>query len=72
MVCDRNRVGRHMIVVVEIVISQLMWEALTRQGCQLFTMLETNKSLPSGVTGSHLKTELTGQNEYLRQTAAYR
>ena len=44
MVCDRNRVGRHMVVVVEIVISQLMWEALTRQRCQLFIMLETKKA----------------------------
>ena len=39
---------------------------------QLVTMLETNKGLPSGNIGCHLETKLTGRNEYLMQTPAYR
>ena len=61
-----------MIVVVEIIAGRLMREALKIQGCQLVTMLETNKGLPSGVTGPQLKSQLTGTNEYSKQTAAYR
>ena len=72
LVGDHNRVGGDMIVVVEIIAGQLMREALTRKGCQLVTMLETNKGLPSGDVGCQLETQLTGSNKYSRQTAAYR
>ena len=48
-----------MVVVVEIIAGGLMRDALTRRGCQLVTILEMNKDLPSGVTGFHLKTKLT-------------
>ena len=54
LVGDHDRVGRNMIVVVEIIAGWLMRNALTRQECQLATMLEMNKGIPRGVTGFHL------------------
>ena len=44
----------------------------TRVLYQLVTILETNRSLPSGAKGCHLETQLTGSNEYSKDTAAYR
>ena len=64
LVGDHDRVGRDMIVVVEIVAGRLMREALPRQTCQFVIVLETNNGLPRGVTGFHLEAQLTGSNEY--------
>ena len=74
LVGDQKRVGRDMIVVIEIIAGRLMRHALTRQGCQrqIVTVLETNKGLPSGATGCQLEVGLTGSNEYSKQAAAYR
>jgi hypothetical protein len=56
LVGDHNRVGGDMIVVVDIIISRQMRDALTRQGCQLATInVGRNKGLPSGPIGCHLK-----------------
>ena len=66
LVSDYNRVGGDMIVIVEIIVGRLMREALTRQGCQLVTMmLETNKGLPSGVTGCHLENTVSGKQRII-------
>ena len=72
LIRDHNRVGGDIIVIVEIIAGGLMRAALRRQGCRLVAMLETNKSLPSGNTGFHLKIQLKGSNESSKQTAAYR
>ena len=55
---------RDMIVVVTVeIIAGWQMGALTRQWCQLVTMLEANKGLPSGITGCQLETQLTRNNE---------
>ena len=56
---------RDMIVVVTAVEIIAGWQmgALTRQWCQLVTMLEANKGLPSGIIGCQLETQLTRNNE---------
>ena len=64
LVRDHNRVNRDMIVVVEVIAGRQMRDALTKQGCQLVTMLKTNKGLPNGATASHLEIQLMGSNEH--------
>ena len=56
LVGDYNRVGRDMIIVVEIIAGRLMRDALTRKNVNLLSsMLGRNKDLLSGATGSHLE-----------------
>ena len=71
MVRDYNRIGRDVIVVVEIITSQLVREALKRYGCQLVTIM-LEKDLPSGNTGFHLETQLRQTNGYSKENAAHR
>ena len=61
LVRDHNRIGRDMIVGVEIITSRLVREALTRYECQLVTIM-LEKDLPSGNTGFHLEKQLTQSN----------
>ena len=74
LVGDHNRVGGNMIVMVDIIAGQPTRAPLTKQGCQLVTLIEmpVNKDLPSGNTGFHLEIQLRGSNEHPKKTAAYR
>ena len=73
MVGNHQRVGGDMIVVVKIIDDRLMRDALTRQRCQLDTIIvKKEQVLPSGATSCHLETQLTESDEYSNKTAAYR
>ena len=63
LVGDHNRVGGDVIAMVEIIVGRLMWAALTRQGCQLATMLKTKCDPPSGNVGFQLETHSAESND---------
>ena len=64
-----HKVDGDMIIIVKIITDWLMQGTLTRQleGCQPI-YVRTNKGLPSGITGTHLETRLTGSNECSKHT----